>query len=94
MEEKQKFGVQMEEKLKDWKQKIDGAKQSVSQKEGDYLEKYAGDLERLTEKYDAARYSLTLLQKASGGAWGELKEGFDKAYDDMKKAVTKAFERF
>ncbi len=94
MEDKQRFGAQMEEKLSELKHKIDNAKQSLTDSEGNFLEKYEGDLARLTEKYDATRYKLTLLQKASGSAWEELKTGFDKAYDDVKQAFAKAMERF
>lgn len=94
MDDKEKFGVSMEEQLSEWKDKIDQGRKEAKKKGPDYFERYAGDLEKLSEKYDAARYKLTLFRKGGGEALGELKEGFERAFSELKSAVNKAWDKF
>ncbi len=94
MDDKERFGSSMEEQLAQWKSKIEEAKQAARKKGPDFFERYAEELERLLEKYDAARYKLTLFRKGSSGALSELKDGFDKALVELKSAVNKAKEKF
>ena len=85
---------QLESQLKDWKGKIDSLKQKAEQKGGGYIEHYAEELEKLSQKYDMARYKLTLLKKGGSGALGDLREGFENAFEELKKAVNKARGKF
>lgn len=94
MPEREKFGAQMEEKLKHLKEKIDSSKAKAEARGQDYISKYEKDLEKLESKYDLARYKLKLLRTGGKSAWGELKEGFEKAYHDLKDAMGKAKDKF
>lgn len=50
--------------------------------------------DKLRAAYEASRYQLALLQNASEDAWGELRHGFELAYDDLRDAFAKAKARF
>ena len=83
-----------EEQLTAIRAKIDSIRETARQKGPEVLDRYTGDLERLLDKYDAARYKFTLLRKGGGDALSELRDGFEQALADLKTAVTKAKNRF
>jgi len=83
-----------EEQLANIRAKIDATREAARQKGPEVLDRYAGELERLLEKYDAARYKFTLLRKGSGDAPAELRDGFEQAMTDLKAALTKAKDKF
>ena len=90
---KEHFGIDWEEQLAQWKAKIEATRETARQKGPQVLDRYAGELERLLEKYDAARYKLTLLRMGGGDALAELREGFESALADLKSAVTRAKDK-
>lgn len=94
MEDKEKFGVSMDAQLKEWQAKIESSKAEAEQQRPDLLKLFAPDLEKLNTKFEEARYKLKLLKMSSSGAWGELKQGVEKAFEELKVAVTKALEKF
>jgi DNA-binding protein HU-beta len=94
MADKEPFGVHLEEQLAKYKAKIELARTVAKEKGPDFFERWAGDLEHLLEKYDKARYKLTLLRKGGGDALSELREGFESAMTDLKTALTKAKDKF
>ncbi len=94
MDEKKPFGVDMEEQLAAYKTRIEKAREAAKKKGPDYFDRWAGDLEHLLEKYDKARYKLTLLRKGGEGALAELREGFDQALGDLKSALNRAKDKF
>jgi len=94
MHDRESFGVSMEEQLAKYKEKIEEARKEAHEKGPDFFERWTGDLEHLLEKYDKARYKLTLLRKGSGDALTELRGGFENALADLKSAFTKARDKF
>jgi len=94
MDEKKPFGVDLEEQLATYKAKIEQARETAREKGPDYFDRWAGDLEHLLEKYDKARYRLTLFRKGGGDALAELREGFENALTDLKAALTRAKDKF
>ena len=98
MPDKEKFGVDMEEKLKAVREKLDAAKAQAEVKGKDTLERskegLKNGLEMLEAKYEQARYQLTLLSNSSGSAWTELRQGFENAYRELKDALSKAKDKF
>lgn len=83
-----------EEQLAGLKAKIEATREAAREKGPEVLDHYAGELERLLDKYDTARYKFTLLRKGSGDALAELRDGFEQALTDLKSAVTKAKDKF
>lgn len=76
------------------KERIDALRTAAQKKGPEVLDHYTGELERLLEKYETARYKLTLLRKGGGDALSELREGFESAFSDLKNAVTRAKDKF
>jgi F0F1-type ATP synthase membrane subunit b/b' len=83
-----------EEQLATLKAKIEATREAARQKGPEVLDHYAGELERLLDKYDAARYQYTLLRKSGGDALTELRQGFEQALADLKTAVSRAKDKF
>lgn len=94
MTDKERGIFDLEERLARLKAKIEAVRESAREKGPEVIDRYAGDLERLLDKYDAARYKLTLLRKGGGDALTELREGLEHALADLKSAVAKAKEKF
>jgi len=94
MGEKDHFGVSMEEQLAAYKAKIEEARVQAKDKGPDFFDRWSGDLEHLLDKYDKARYKLTLLRKGSGDALVELRHGMESALGELKSAFAKARGKF
>jgi DNA-binding protein HU-beta len=94
MDDKERFGVSMEEQLAAYKAKIEAARTEAKDKGQDFFDRWSGDLEGLLEKYDKARYKLTLLRKGGGDALVELGHGAQQALADLKAAFNKAKAKF
>ncbi len=94
MDDKKPFGVDMEELLEEYKAKIEAARETAKKKGPDSFERWAGELEHMLEKYDKARYKLTLLRKGGGDALTELREGFEGALSELKAAILRAKDKF
>lgn len=53
-------------------------------------ERLRRELEVLKAQRELARYNLALLEGASAGAWAELRQGVDDAWDRMRLAAEAA----
>ncbi|HMM37689.1 MAG TPA: hypothetical protein PKB11_02925 [Desulfovibrio sp.] len=93
-EDKEKFGVNLEQQLKDWQRKLDESKTRAEQKGADFLARYNAETEKLTSLYEDVRYRLKLLRMSSGEAWTEMRAGIEKAANELKKAVNGALDKF
>ncbi|MES9995152.1 hypothetical protein [Desulfovibrio aminophilus] len=93
-EDKEKFGVNLEQQLKDWQSKLDESKSRAEQKGADFLARYNAETEKLASLYEDVRYRLKLLRMSSGEAWTEMRAGIEKAANELKKAVNGALDKF
>jgi len=57
-------------------------------------ERYRRELDVLNAQRELARYNLRLLEGASTGAWAELRQGADDAWDRMRLAAAAASTYF
>jgi ribosomal protein S21 len=94
MPEREKFSARMDDQLKHLKERIEKSKSMAENRGGEFFEKYEEDLTKLESKYDLARYKLSLLRTSSASAWHELRDGFEKALNELKAALTKAKDKF
>ena len=94
MDEKKPFGVDLEEQLAKYKARIESAREAAREQGPDFFDRWAGELEHMLEKYDKARYKLTLLRKGGGDAMVELRHGMEQALGELKAAFTKAKGKF
>lgn len=93
-DDKEKFGVHLEEQLKDWQHKLDESKSQAEKKGPDFLARYNAETEKLADLYEDVRYRLKLLRMSGGDAWSEMRVGIEKAFGELKKSVTSALEKF
>jgi TolA-binding protein len=70
-----------------WREKLDKAAATAK-------EEMQVQLKNLEKQREAAAERLRELGKSSGPAWAEMKEGFRRAYEDLKSAAQKAREKF
>lgn len=81
----------MKTQLDEWNVKLNTLEEKASTTIKD---KYGDEIELITQKRDAAKLKLAEIQKASGGAWKELKFGMDEAWTSLKESFDKARDKF
>jgi len=57
-------------------------------------ERFKHELDVLAAQRELARYNLRLIEGASAGAWAELRQGADDAWDRMRLAAEAASTYF
>jgi len=57
-------------------------------------ERFKRELDVLAAQRELAQYNLTLIEGASSGAWAELRQGADDAWDRMRLAAEAASTYF
>ena len=90
-----------EDYVRRFKPQIDAWNADMARWEGKAGEAKAGIQERLSRELDVlkaqrelARYNLRMLESASTGAWAELRQGADDAWDRMRLAAEAAATYF
>jgi hypothetical protein len=86
----QAYQQKMEAQLKQWKAKIDIAEARAEQVSADAKIKYAEQLETIDEKYEQAQEKLAALQDASEDAYKEIRQGLDRAIQELSDSMSKA----
>lgn len=76
-----------EASMKEWGAKIDDLR---SKARGVYSE----ELNSLKEKYENASRKLKDLKTTSGGAWDNVRSGFENAFNEVKRSFENARSRF
>jgi hypothetical protein len=80
--------------LKEWSAQINLLEAKVENAEADLKVKYSTELVELRSRQRAASEKMKELAKASGEAWGQVKETSDKIWDDLKAGLAQAQARF
>ena len=70
-----------------WEAKAKEAKYGIK-------ERYRCELDVLNAQRELARYNLRLIEGASAGAWAELRQGADDAWERMRLAAEAASTYF
>jgi DNA-binding protein HU-beta len=84
------FTRQMEERLQEIKTTIDGYLSKGERLSGDAKKVYQ---ESLKPKYEEARLKFRLLRASSGDVWEEMRDGFERAYAELREAFNRAKKR-
>ncbi len=87
---KQKMAAQ----LKEWNAQINLLEAKVENAGADVAVKRAEALQALRAKHRAAAEKMLELEKASGEAWGQVKDTADKIWEDLKAGVADAHSKF
>lgn len=94
MENKEMYQKKMQAKIDEWKARIDELRAQSDQTKARTKQEYLDEVEKLKEKKEDAQNKLDALKAKSGDAWGDLKEGVDRAYSDMKHTFENISSRF
>ncbi len=92
-QDREKFGVSMEAQLKAWQESIEESKAAAEEKGPDFWALFKPEVDKLTSLYEEARYKFKLLRMNTGEAWDELRQGLEKAGEQLKAALAKAREK-
>lgn len=94
MSTKDEFVREMHSKLDQWNAEIDVLAAKARVAEAQARADYQRQLDELRNERDKARQKLEALEASSEGAWQDLKDGVEKAWDSVSQAVRSARSRF
>lgn len=83
----------MEARLEELSREVIKIKARAEQAEVGAKEKFQEQIDILRSKQDAARAHLGKVREAGAESWGNLKDGAEKAYLELKRAVDTAMEK-
>jgi uncharacterized phage infection (PIP) family protein YhgE len=93
MDERQAYVEKMDAQLKQWKAKADKLRAQAQESTADVKLQYARQLAELETKIDAAIDVLNKLRNDQTAPWAELKAGFEQAFNTVKDAADRAFQK-
>ena len=94
MATKEAYQKKYEAQLKEWDARLDLLKAKAQKAGADVRIKHEDELESLKAKREAAHKMLAELGKRSENAWEDIKDGAEKVWDEMSKAMEKVAARF
>jgi len=94
MEQQQAYEQQLGQKLDEYARKVAVLKAQVATMTGAAKEDMQDKIGSLHTKVEDMKNKAQELQAASGAAWDDLKEGLDKAEDDLEEAFNSAMQKF
>ncbi|MBI5568747.1 MAG: hypothetical protein HY914_02280 [Desulfomonile tiedjei] len=94
MEQKQEYEKKIESQFADLTKRIDDLKQKAQSAQQSVSDKLQGTLDELIKSQKAVEKKLPGLRDSTSQAWGEVKDGVDKAMTDLSQAYEKARSHF
>ena len=92
--EKQAFQKKLEAQLAEWDAKIEELKEKALKAKDEMRADFERQLEAIASKRATVQAKAHELRLRSEGAWGDLKGGTEKAWDEMRKALDQIVSRF
>jgi chromosome segregation ATPase len=84
----------MKSRLESLEQQLAKLEARASELGDDVREEYGEQLIDLRAKRDVARQKLEEMNRASGAAWEDVKEGAESVWHELEEALEKATSRF
>ncbi|MFA4885378.1 MAG: hypothetical protein WC601_06345 [Desulfotomaculaceae bacterium] len=94
MENRAEYQGKMEAQLSEWGAELDKLADRADKAKADTKQGYHDQIEALRSKHASMNAKLQELKTSSDDAWGDLKEGLDHSWDQVKDTFTKAIARF
>ena len=94
MATKEAYQKKFEAQLKVWDTKFDQLNAKAKVASADARIKYENELESLRSKRAAVHKTLAELGKRGESAWDDVKDGAEKAWEEMNKAMEKVAAHF
>lgn len=94
MATKEAYRQKWEAQLNEWDAKLDVLTAKAQMATADVRISYENELENLRAKRAAVLQTLEALGQRSENAWVDMKDGVERVWDEMGKAMEKAAARF
>lgn len=94
MPDKDTYLAEARAKIDQWNADIDKLQAAAAEAGADAKVEYDKQIDALRTQRDEVEAKLKDMADASGDAWQDMKAGFDKAWDTVSDAFTKAMSRF
>jgi multidrug resistance efflux pump len=94
MENREEYQGKMEAQLSEWGAEIDKLKARADKSAADTRQGYYDQIEALRAKQAVMQMKLQELKMSNDGAWWDLKEGMEHAWNEIKDSFKKAAARF
>ena len=94
MENREEYQGKMEAQFGEWGAEIDKLKARADKAAADARQGYYDEIEALRAKQASIQAKLQELKTSSDDAWGDLKEGLDHSWNQVKDSFNKAAARF
>jgi len=91
---KQKFQQQLAAQLKDWDAMVDDCMAMAAQAKTKTRSEIQKQLDAFAVQRTAAEQKLAELRAQSGDAWEDMKDGAEKAWQEMRNTVDRIAARF
>ena len=93
-EDKNVYEQKYQAKLDEWNAEIDKLAAKARQADADARIEYEKQIQTLRDYRRDAEQRLNELRKSGEDAWRDVREGAEKAGDEMERALKKALVRF
>jgi hypothetical protein len=94
MASKEAYQKKLEAQLNEWDAKLKQLGATAKTATADARINYENQLEDLKRKRAAAHETLQELGKRGENAWEDMKDGMEKAWDEMSKSIENIAARF
>jgi hypothetical protein len=92
-EKKEAYQEKIEAQLREWAVKIDALKAKADRQRADTKLAYYEQIEMLRQKQANAQLKLDSLKRTGEDARDELKQGVDRAWNELKEAIGTATKK-
>jgi uncharacterized coiled-coil DUF342 family protein len=94
MENREEYQGKMEAQLSEWGAEIDKLKDRADRAAADTRQGCYDQIEALHAKQASIQAKLQELKTSGDDAWGDLKEGLDSSWNEVRDSFNKAAARF
>jgi len=94
MNKRDVYAQKLKARLDQWKAEIDRMNAGADRLEADARIEFRKQMERLPARREEASRSREDLGKAAEGSWEDLREGLERAWGEVDRAIREAASRF
>lgn len=94
MNSKKAYKQKIQSQLDEWNAEIDKLKAKANSASADAQLEYNKQIKEIHQRQEMAEQKLNELEKASEGAWQEIKTGMNEAMDALENSIKSAASRF
>jgi outer membrane biogenesis lipoprotein LolB len=94
MEQRHAYQQELADKFAEYDRKIETFKQQMNMVKGETERKMQENIDMLQSKVDDMKKRAEKLKNAGGDAWTDLRNGLEKAEDDLDRSFSEAMKNF